>query len=262
MHKRNLLSLALGTAALVLSGFAAKAETLDNVKAKGVLTVAVMQDYPPYGSIGPDMQPMGIDIDVARYMADKLGVGLSLVPTNGANRVPFLQTGKADIILACLGKTAEREKVVSFSNAYIAEANAIFGPNDVKIASPADLSGRRIGVSRGGTEDLELTAVAPKDASIQRYEDTASTLAAYASGQVDMIATGTSTANAFNKNAPRKTAFKLKLAAEPAFVGVPKGDEPMLKTVNSMIAEMAANGKMAEIASKWLGDPSAANAGQ
>ena len=253
MHKRSFLSLALGTAALVLSGVAARAETLDNVKAKGMLTVAVMQDYPPYGSIGPDMQPMGIDIDIAHYMADKLGVGLSLVPTNGANRIPFMQTGKADIIIACMGKTAEREKVVSFSNAYIAEANAVFGPDDVKVSSAADLSGRRIGVSRGGTEDLELTAVAPKDASIQRYEDTASTLAAYASGQVDMIATGTSTANAFNKNAHRQAAFKLKLAAEPAFIGVPKGDEPMLKAVN---------GVMAQIAGKWLGDPSAANAGQ
>ena len=262
MDRRGFLRLALGTVALAFGGVAAAAGTLENIKAKHELTVAVLQDYPPYGSIGPDMQPVGIDIDIARYMANKLGVGLNLVPTNGANRIPFMQTGKADIIIACLGKTAEREKVISFSNPYIADANSVFGPEDITVSSPADLSGRKIGVSRGGTEDLELTKIAPADASVQRYEDTASTLAAFASGQVDMVATGTSTANAFNKNSPRKAVFKLKLSAELAYIGVTKGDEAMLKAVNDTLAEMKGNGKMAEVAGKWIGDPTAANVDQ
>lgn len=262
MSRRALLCLLLGAAVLSLGGGIAAAGTLDAIRAKRKLTVAVMQDYPPYGSIGADMQPVGIDVDVARYLAEKLGVGLETVPTNGANRIPFMQTGKADIIIACLGRTVEREKVISFSRPYMAEVNGVFGAENVAVASAADLSGRKIGASRGGTEDLELTKIAPKDAVIQRFEDTASTLAAYTAGQIDMIATGTSTANAFNTSSPRKAVFKLKLSAEPTYVGVTKGDEAMVTAVNDVIAEMGANGRMAEIARKWLGDASAANVGK
>ncbi|MEJ6783987.1 transporter substrate-binding domain-containing protein [Aminobacter sp. Piv2-1] len=259
MTKRGFLALTIGTAALALSANFAAAGTLENIKARNKLIVAVLQDYPPYGSMGPDMQPVGIDIDVAKYMAKRLGVVLELVPTSGANRIPFMQTGKADIIIACLGKTAEREKVVTYSNPYIGEYNSVFGEEGNTVTKPEDLLGYKIAASRGGTEDLEVTNIAPSGTNIQRFEDTASALSAYTSGQVDMVATGTATANAFNKSSPRKLFVKIKMAAEPAYIGVPKGDEEMKDVANETIAAMVKDGTLAELAKTHIGDVSAAD---
>ncbi|WP_157385321.1 transporter substrate-binding domain-containing protein [Rhizobium freirei] len=257
MLRRVFLTLGLGTAALALTGSLALAGTLENIKARQKLVVAVLQDYPPYGSMGPDMKPTGIDIDVATQIAKHLRVGLELVPVTGANRIPFMQTGKVDIIIACLGKTAEREKIVTYSNPYIGEYNSVFGEESAAISRPTDLVGHSIGASRGGTEDLEVSKIAPAGADIQRFEDTASTLSAYATGQVDLVATGTATAHAFNEKSPRKLFVKIKMATEPAYVGVPKGDDEMKNVINQTIAALAKDGTLAEIAKKYLGDASA-----
>ncbi len=72
----------------------AKADQLDDIQQKGVLKVAVPQDFPPFGSVGADMQPHGYDIDMAGYLAQKLNVKLELVPVTSANRIPYLQTKK------------------------------------------------------------------------------------------------------------------------------------------------------------------------
>lgn len=259
MLRRAFLALGIGTAVLAASWNFASAGTLENIKARNKLIVAVLQDYPPYGSMGPDMQPTGLDIDIAKYMAKRLGVELELVPTSGANRIPFMQTGKADIIIACLGKTPEREKVVTYSNPYIGEYNSVFGEEATAVSKAGDLLGHKIGASRGGTEDLEVSKIAPKGTDIQRFEDTASALGAYAAGQVDLVATGTATAYAFNKTSPRKLAVKIKMAAEPAYIGVPKGDDEMKDAANQTIAAMVKDGTLVELAKKYIGDASAAD---
>ena len=75
----------------------ARADALGDIMAAGVLKVAVPQDFPPFGSVGADMTPVGYDIDVANLIAEKLGVSLELVPVTSANRIPYLQTKKVDL---------------------------------------------------------------------------------------------------------------------------------------------------------------------
>lgn len=68
--------------------------------------------------MGTDLQPQGYDIDMARYLAKSMKLKLQLVPVTSANRVPYLQTDKVDLVISSLGKNAEREKVIDFSRAY------------------------------------------------------------------------------------------------------------------------------------------------
>ena len=70
---------------------AAHADALDNITKAGVLKVAVPEDYPPFGSVGPDMKPQGYDIDIAALLAKSMSVKLELVPVNSANRIPYLR---------------------------------------------------------------------------------------------------------------------------------------------------------------------------
>src|ERR1700709_2220061 len=188
--------------ALFLTPPPAQADALDNVTKAGVLKVAVPEDYPPFGAVGTDMQPQGYDIDMAALLAKSLGVKLQLVPVNSANRVPYLTTNKVDLVISSLGKTPDREKVMDFSAAYAPYFQGVFGPADIKVTGPADLTGKTVGATRGALEEIALTQMAP-NATIKRFEDNNATIQAFLSGQVDLIAAGNIVAGALLSKNPR-----------------------------------------------------------
>src|SRR6185295_913310 len=92
----------------------AHADALDTIQKSGVVRIGVFMDYPPFGSIGPDMKPQGYDIDMADYLGRALKVKVELVPITGENRMAYLATHKADMLLS-VGQTPEREKILDFS---------------------------------------------------------------------------------------------------------------------------------------------------
>lgn len=258
VKRRAFLAVALtAAAALALHAPAARAaDALSAIKARGTLRVAVPQDFPPFGSVGTDMQPMGYDIDMAKLIAKKLGVKVALVPVTSANRIPYLQTDKVDLVISSLGKNAERAKVIDFSDAYAPFFSGVFAPANVKISAPADLSGKVIGVTRGAIEDLELTKLAPKDATIKRYEDNNGTISAFLSGQVQAVATGNVVAAAIlAKHPPRKPELKFLIKDSPCYVGTNKDQPALMKAVNGIIAAAKKDGALNKISMKWLGQP-------
>ena len=85
MTDRKLMKAAVLAWALVL-GSATQAQTaLDDVMAKKTITIAIPTDFPPYGFVGTDLKPQGLDIDTANYIAAKMGVKVELVPVTSAN---------------------------------------------------------------------------------------------------------------------------------------------------------------------------------
>ena len=253
IHRRSLLAAGLALAGLVSLALPASADSLADIESRGTLRVAVPQDFPPFGSVGTDMTPQGYDIDVAKLIAEKMGVKLELTPVTSANRIPFLQTGKVDLVISSLGKNPDREKVIDFSTAYAPFYNGVFGPADVAAKDAAELAGKVVGVTRGSVEDLELTKVAPSDATIKRYEDNNGTISAFLSGQVPLVATGNVVAAAIiERNPPKRPELKFLIKDSPCYIGMNK-DEPALKTkVDAIIAEAKKDGALNAIAQKWL----------
>ncbi|WP_047458325.1 transporter substrate-binding domain-containing protein [Vibrio fluvialis] len=256
------MSSVLMSASLLFGATIAQADQLESVQQKGVLKVAVPQDFPPFGSVGTDLKPHGYDIDMAAYLAQKLDVKLELVPVTSANRIPYLQTGKVDLVISSMGKNAEREKVIDFSAAYAPFYLGVFGSSDETVTSAQDLSSKTIGVTRGSVEDLELSKIAPSDATIKRFEDNNATLSSFLSGQVSLIATGnlvvTEIATRYPAKAPQ-TKFLLKNS--PCYVGVMKGEEALLKEVNRLITEAKQDGVLEGFSQKWLKAPFPADLG-
>jgi len=215
--------------------------------------VAVPQDFPPFGSVGSDMAPKGYDVDMANLVGKAMGVKVELVPVTSANRIPYLQTKKVDLVISSLGKNAEREKVIDFSNAYAPFFNGVFGPKDQAVAKAEDLAGKTIGVTRGAVEDLKLTEIAPQSATIKRYEDNNGTISAFLSGQVQLVATGNVVAAAIlARNPPKKPEIKFLIANSPCYVGMNKSEPKLMEKVNAIIAAARKDGSLNAIAQKWL----------
>ena len=256
-HTRRLLARALlGVAALSTLGLAHAQDALDNVLKARKITIAIPTDFPPYGFVGTDLKPQGLDIDMANYIAAKMGVGIELVVVTSANRIPYLQTKKADLVISTLGKNPDREKVIDFTAAYSPFFQAVFGAKSLNVKSFADLAGKSISVTRGAIEDQELTKVAPAGTDIKRFEDNNATVSAFVSGQVQLVATGASVAgNMMARNPQLNTEYKLLLKDSPNFIGVGKGEDKLRLKVNEIIAEAKRSGDLDRMAVKWLGRP-------
>jgi len=255
MYRRMFLA-ATASFLLVTLDDARAQSALDEIVAKKLVTIAIPTDFPPYGFVGTDLKPQGLDIDMANLIATKLGVKLELVPVTSANRIPYLQTRKADLVISTLGKNAEREKVIDFSAAYSPFFQAVFAPKGTAIKTAADLAGKSVGVTRGAIEDMELSKIAPPGADLKRFEDNNATVSAFVSGQVQAIATGASVAgNLMARNPQLGTEFKFVLKDSPNFIGVAKGDDKLRSKVNEIIAAAKASGEIDKMAVKWLGRP-------
>lgn len=241
-------AIALGSVAPV-----AQADVLANITKSGTIKIAVPQDFPPFGSVGSDMKPAGYDIDVANLIGKELGAKVELVPVSSANRVPFLTTGKVDLVISSMGKNAEREKVIDFSTAYAPFFNGVFGPADQKVAKADDLAGKTISVTRGSIEDLELSKIAPASATIKRFEDNNSTIAAYLSGQTQLIATGNVVAAAVNERSKlRSLSVKFLVKNSPCYVGLAKGETALQGKINEIVQKAKKSGALNEISQRWL----------
>lgn len=255
-HSKRSFTLGLAAAALFAAGAVQAQTALDDVMKAKEIKIAIPTDFPPYGFVGTDLKPQGLDIDMANYIAAKLGVKVELLPVTTANRIAYLQTRKADLVISTLGKNPDREKVIDFTAAYSPFFIAVFGPKTINVKSPADMAGKSISVTRGSVDDAELTKVAPASTELRRFEDNNSTVSAFVAGQTQLLATSAQVAgNLMAKNPQLGTEYKFVLKDSPNFIGVGKGEDKLRLKVNEILADAKKSGDIDKMAMKWLGRP-------
>ena len=255
-NKRTWVASALVAFCLPFATSSHAQSALDNILKAKLIKIAIPTDFPPYGFVGTDLQPQGLDIDMANYIGAKMGVKVELVVVISANRIPYLQTKKADLVISTLGKNAEREKVIDFTVAYSPFFQAIYGPKSLSLKSFDDLKGKTVAVTRGAMEDQEVGKVAPAGTDIKRFEDNNATVSAFVSGQTQLLATGASVASTvIQKNPQINAEYKLLLKDSPNFIGLAKGEDALRTRVNAIIADAKKAGDIDKMAQKWLGRP-------
>lgn len=118
------------------------------------------------------------------------------------------------------------------------------------------MKGKTISVTRGAIEDIELSNVAPEGATIKRFEDNNSTIAAYLAGQTDLIASGNVVMVAISERNPKRIpALKVKLKDSPVYVGVNKGQPELLGKVNEILNAAKADGSLEKASQTRLKQP-------
>jgi polar amino acid transport system substrate-binding protein len=142
---KSVLRVLAGVVAVVAAGAAAAQDSLDKIKSKGVIVIGVKNDYKPWGFLDPSGKIVGMEIEMAEEIAKKIGVKLEMIPVVASNRMEFLQQGKIDIILATMGDTPARRKVVGIVEPnYYAGATNVLAKKDSGLKAWADLKGKKV----------------------------------------------------------------------------------------------------------------------
>lgn len=238
----------------------AQADQLADIKASGVVKVATFDANPPFGSIDAKTHEIvGYDVDFAKALAKSLGVKLELVATNPANRIPLLQSGKADLIVADITITPERAQVIDFSTPYFVTGQQFLVP--AKSSDKLDdYAHARIGAVKGTTGEQALHQRYPQ-ARVLSYDDIPLALTALRNGNTQAITQDSTILAGLLAGAPDKANFKILpelLSKEEIGVGVKKGETALLKAVNDELVKLEKSGDAAKIYDSWFGPTSPA----
>jgi polar amino acid transport system substrate-binding protein len=256
MTSMRILGLVAGAAFLAgLGAGTARADLLDDITAAKKIRVSTDLAIPPSGMVDSSMKPVGSDVETAQLLAKDWGLELEFIQTTGATRIPNAQTGKADVIISTLSVTPERAKVIDFTKPYAALLSVVGALKSLPIKDWADLKGKTITVTRGTTQDTDLTAMAKdKDFRVVRYDDDATSLTACTSGQADIFASSATIINQIGvKNPARAFEPKVSIRNLDIAMGVRQGEPRLVAKLNEWIAANLRNGTLNAIYKKYHG---------
>ena len=238
---------------LAVVAVAAQADLLDDIMKAKKIRISTDVAIPPAGMMDANMKPIGSDVETAQLLAKDWGLELEFIPTTGATRIPNVNTGKADIIISTLSVTPERAKVIDFSKPYAVLQSVVGAPKATAIKDWADLKGKTVTVTRGTTQDTELSAMAKdRDFKVVRYDDDATMVTAGATGQAEMVATSVALVNAIsNKNPQKPWEPKFVIRNFDLAIGIKQGEPRLLAKLNEWVAANLKNGKLNAIYKKY-----------
>ncbi len=249
----------LFTLALVLAlslGVSASAQsTLDVVKARGVLVAGVKFDAPPFGFINEKGEPVGFDIDVARYIADKLGVKLQLKQVTSQTRIPMLLEGQVDMLVATMTHQRARDEAIDFSITYFFADQRLLVKKGSGIKSVDDLVGKTVATVQGSTSEINIRKAQPK-ANVLTFQEYPQAFLAVQQGRAHAMTTDASILVGFAGPNPDYEIVGPSIAPEPYGIGVRENDSKFRDAINFAIMDMWISGDYHKVYDKWFGPDS------
>lgn len=239
------------------------ADTMAVVKDKGLLVAGVRDDAPPFGFIDKDSGDLvGIDVDLAREIANRLGVRLKLRTVTAAGWIPELLNGNVDLVAATVSSSPEREKLVDFSTVYFTTTQRVIAKSGT-VASLKDLEGKRIGTGQDSATERNVRKAVPS-AACYYFRDTRKAVEALQKGEVDALsASGANLYGCFSAlpKGEYEIPESIRISESGYSLAVRKGDGEFLKFVNSALADLGNCGNAQKIFDKWFAGPVAKDTG-
>jgi glutamate transport system substrate-binding protein len=229
----------------------------DKAKNDEVLNVGVKPDQPGLGLQSSSGQYSGFDVDVARYVAGKLGATkINFVPTLSANREAFLQQGKVDMVVATYSITPERRKVVSFAGPYyVAHQDILVRAGNSSISQPDDLTGKKVCAGQGSASGDRIQGLYGSKVNLIRLLGYGDCVNQLLGKQVQAVTTDNTILAGFA--AQPQNRGKLKLADtffsnEIYGIGLKHGDSKGVAAVDQALQAMFNDGSWRAALSKEL----------
>ncbi len=233
------------------------ADTLDEVVKRGVVKVGILPDAKPYGWQDAKGEFNGLDVDLARELANALGVKLEMVSVGAAARIAVLVSRKVDVNITGMTRTLERAKAVDFSDAYALVGAMMVSHPDLKITDYKELnaSGKKVGTVMGGTGEIVIRKFFPK-AEMVLFKSIADSYEACRTKKVDAISADS--VEALKREQEEPGHFKVispMLSKEYICMAIPKGEQNWLNWLNWFIWDMQMSGQIAALYEKWFETP-------
>lgn len=271
MTRTSLLAAAAAIVCIVQSG-ANAGQTLDRVKQDAKIVVAMDTDYPPFESLGPDNEMVGMDVDVAKEIAKRLGVKIEIVTPGWDTITAGRWAGRWDLCIGSMTPTKARAEVLDFPAVYYyTPAVLVVNAANTSITKPEDVSGKRIGVQLGTTHEkylqkdlvIEAAGAPPVEFRINNpqivsYDSSLLALTDLQLGdgvRLDAVVSALMTASALIKDGKPIKIVGEPLFLEPIAAAIDRADaDPEFRqTIKNTIEAMHKDGTLSRIAIRWLG---------
>lgn len=262
-----LLTLVLSVAVLASCGNAADKQSLEAIKEKGQLVVYTNAEFPPFEYLA-NGSPVGVDMDIAKAIADEIGVELKIENVKFDTIISSVQSGKAAMGAAGITVTDERKESVDFSISYTTSTQYVILPAETEFANITTLKGMNIGVQLGTTGDFIISdevngyedddgnpvkgVLQDSGAQVTTYNNANLAAEALKSGKIQAVVVDKLPAELIAKNSEGKLkAVELVYedgsnTAESYAICVAKGNTTLLEVVNKVIKNLLDEGKIDE----------------
>lgn len=229
---------------------------LDTIKQRGKLVVGVKFDQPGFGLNDPISNKLvGFEVDMAHEFARGLFGNpdkIEFVEAVSANRIPFLQEDKVDIVIATFTINEQRKQQIDFSDAYYVAQQKLLVKKGSSIKSVADLAGKNVATVQGSTSEKNLAEKAPqaKPLLFGKYSEA---FVALENGQAEAVTTDDVILSGLKLTSSNPANYEIVGAGfttEPYGIGVKKGRSELLAYTNGTLAAMKTDGRWKDLYDK------------
>lgn len=255
MRITHLIAATIAAATLTFNG-ASAASLLETVKQRGKVIVGVKKDTPNFGMATESGEIVGFDIDIAKAVAEKLGVGIELMPVTSSTRTALLQQGRIDMIAATMTHYMKRDDALDFSIGYFYSPQTMLVRADSGIKSMADMAGKRVGSAIGAGAVENMKAAQPKIV-VQNFEGYPAAFLALQQGLVDAVGTDIMILAGLRAKAPNPDEFMIlggiNYGGGEYALGLPENDSDWRDAVDHALIAVWNDGTWRKIYEKWIG---------
>ena len=215
----------------------------------GKLHMSTNAAFPPYEMTADDGSFVGIDVEVATAIAEKLGLELVVDDMDFDAALTAAQQNKSDMVMAGVTVTDERLAVMDFSDSYATGVQVVIVPEGSDITLD-NLGDQQIGTQRGTTGNIYCTDDYGEEHVIA-YDNGITAVQALQNGQVDCVVIDSAPAQALVDANPGLTILDTEYITENYAIGFPKNSD-LLPAVNAALAELIEDGTVQSIVDKYI----------
>ncbi|AFA38913.1 ABC-type amino acid transport/signal transduction systems, periplasmic component/domain protein [Pyrobaculum oguniense TE7] len=225
--------------------------SIDTITARGKLVVGTSADWPPYEYIEGG-KVVGIDIEIAKRIADSLGVGLEVRDMKFSALIEAVKRGDVDVVLADMAITPERETQVLFSIPYQVDTSVVIAKRGAAVRGAEDIKGRAVGVQVGTIQEDWALRTLGNVSKIVRYDKVYPYMVeALRKGDVDAIVVGGVVGRAIVARFPE---FEIVASTGVRYsaVAMPSCAYDLKLQVDRVIYDMLQSGEMERLITSWV----------
>ncbi len=225
------------------------ANRIEYIKLRGSINVSTNAEFEPFEYKEGD-KFVGIDLDIAREIAKKLGVDININDVSYSALPLEISRGTCDFIIAAMSYSEEKTQNMDFSDPYFEADQVIIVSENSAIKSGTDLHNKKIGVHLGTTGDTYCTSNL-KDCEVNRYNNGSEAVLDLSNGRIDAVVIDNFPAIKLSEKNPETKILDGHLFKEEYRIAVPKGDKEFLEFINTSLQELKEGGIIDQITNKY-----------